>query len=51
MTLLIEMLADAHERELLREVRDRRLRDVAIGCRRLLLGFLPIGQRCNPQTC
>ena len=50
MTLMIELLAAAHERELLREVRDQRLRDLTARCRRLLLGFLPIGERCEPEA-
>ena len=47
MTLMIELLAEVHEGDLRREAQQQRLRDIAAGCRRLLLGVLPIGQRCE----
>ncbi|MGH2444461.1 MAG: hypothetical protein ACRDGD_00250 [Candidatus Limnocylindria bacterium] len=50
MTLHFELLATAREADVKRQARADRLRDVALACRRLVLGVLPIGQACEPCT-
>lgn len=50
MDLLTELLVSAHEADIQRAARTRRLQNLVAICRRRLLGFLPIGQRCTPCT-
>ena len=51
MNLMIEMLASAHEADLHRESRERRLKDAATACRRRLFDFLRPERPCEPQSC
>ena len=51
MNLMIELLANAHEADLRRESHQRRLKEIATGCRRRQLGILPAGPACDPQAC
>jgi len=50
MSLLIELLASAHEADIEREVRDRRAKSVLRTCQRRLLGVVPIREACDPAT-
>ena len=50
MSLMIELLASAHEAEIEREVRDRRIKSAVRTCQRRLLGVFPIRQACEPQA-
>jgi len=49
MDLLTEMLASAHEADIHRAARARRLQTLVATCRRRLLGLLPMGT-CEPCT-
>jgi hypothetical protein len=51
MTLMIELLASAHEADLQRESRERRTRQAAAACRRRLFDFLRPERPCEPQSC
>ena len=50
MDLLTEMLASAHEADIQRAARARRLQTLVTACRRRLLGVLPFGQTREPCT-
>ncbi len=50
MDLLTEMLASAHEADIQRVARNRRLQSLVATCRRRLLGLLPMGQNREPCT-
>ncbi|MDQ3148612.1 MAG: hypothetical protein M3Q38_01625 [Chloroflexota bacterium] len=50
MDLLTEMLAPAHEADIQRAARARRLQTLVTTCRRRLLGVLPFGQTREPCT-
>ena len=51
MTLMIELLASAHEADLQREPRERRLKHAATACRRRIFDFLRPERPCEPQPC
>jgi hypothetical protein len=51
MSLMIELLASAHEADLQRESHDRRLQELATACRRRLFGLLPSRPACEPGSC
>lgn len=47
-----ELMASAHEADLRREARGRRLASAVAVCRRRILGILPVGKPCEaPPTC
>jgi hypothetical protein len=48
MDLVIELLVSAHEADLQRAARIRRLEGMVEMCRRRLFGVLPISQPCEP---
>jgi hypothetical protein len=48
MNLTTELLASAHEADVERIARSRRLQSLVETCRRRLLGVLPIGPACEP---
>jgi len=50
MDLTTELLASAHEADIQRAARARRLQSLFATCRRRLLGILPIGHACEPCT-
>ncbi len=50
MDLLTEMLASAHEADIQRAARARRLQTLVTACRRRLLGVLPFRQTREPCT-
>jgi hypothetical protein len=47
MHLMAEMLVAAHEADIERDVRARRLQRLAAACRRRLFGVLAIGPSCD----
>ena len=52
MHLMADLLVAAHEADLERDVRKRRLQHLVATCRRRVLGILPIGGICDPcSTC
>jgi len=50
MNLTMELLASAHQSDLRREARARRLSAAVDRCRRLLLGILPISEPCDSRA-
>lgn len=48
MSLLLALLVDAHETQLLRESRERHLRNLVAACQRRLFGVVPIGPKRQP---
>ena len=48
MDLVTELLVSAHEADLQRAARARRLESLFAACRRRVLGILPIGPACTP---
>ena len=50
MHLMTELLVAAHEADIERDVRARRLRSHLATCRRRLLGVVPIGPACDPRA-
>jgi hypothetical protein len=51
MSLMIELLASAHEADLQRESHERRMKDAVTGCRRRFFDFLKPERPCEPQSC
>jgi hypothetical protein len=51
MSLMIELLASAHEADLQRESHERRRKDAFTGCRRRFFDFLKLERPCEPQSC
>jgi hypothetical protein len=51
MSLMIELLASAHEADLQRESRERHMKDAVTACRRRLFDFLRPELPCEPQSC
>ncbi len=50
MNVTYQLLASAHEADLLREAHDRRLKDDLCTCGRRLLGILPIREPCDDRS-
>jgi hypothetical protein len=51
MSLMIELLASAHEADLQRESHERRMKDAVTACRRRFFDFLKPERPCDPQPC
>jgi hypothetical protein len=51
MSLMIELLASAHEADLQRESRERRMKDAVTACRRRFFDFLKPERPCEPRPC
>ena len=51
MSLMIELLASAHEADLHRETRERQIKDAVSACRRGLFDFLKPARACGTQSC
>ena len=51
MSLMIELLASAHEADLQRESHERRIKDAVTACRRRFVDFLKPERPCDPQLC
>jgi hypothetical protein len=51
MSLMIELLASAHEADLQRESHERRIKDAVTACRRRFVDFLKPERPCEPQSC
>jgi hypothetical protein len=46
-----QLLARAHQEDLLREARSNHLATLIERCRRKVFGFLPITRPCEPAAC
>jgi hypothetical protein len=51
MSLMIELLASAHEADLQRESHERRMKDAVTACRRRFFDFLKPERPYEPHSC